>query len=131
MNKILNKLNIKKSQKIMFLVLGLFLTITLLYTGISLGKKNKYDSSSLQKVNITDVAISEFDGLYTYQATLIAKENVSLDQFNIVLKDSSNNIIDTLIAYVGTTLDREEEFEIVSTTDTDLSNVAKIEYSMN
>lgn len=122
-------LKLKKKQ---FTILGaLIILACLIYFPLSLSIKNKYNSISLDNVNIVDVDISEEDGIYKYSSTLIAVNDVHIDKINIVLKDSDNNIVDTLIGYVSKDLKENEEYKIISSTDTDLSTVKNIEYTTN
>lgn len=116
-------LKLKKKQ---ITILGaLIILACLIYFPLSLSIKNKYNSISLDNVNIVDVDISEEDGIYKYSSTLIAVNDVHIDKINIVLKDSDNNIVDTLIGYVSKDLKENEEYKIISSTDTDLSTVKK------
>lgn len=120
-------LKLKKKQ---ITILGaLIILACLIYFPLSLSIKNKYNSISLDNVNIVDVDISEEDGIYKYSSTLIAVNDVHIDKINIVLKDSDNNIVDTLIGYVSKDLKENEEYKIISSTDTDLSTVKNIEYT--
>lgn len=122
-------LKLKKKQ---ITILGaLIILACLIYFPVSLSIKNKYNSISLDNVNIVDVDISEEDGIYKYSSTLIAVNDVHIDKINIVLKDSDNNIVDTLIGYVSKDLKENEEYKIISSTDTDLSTVKNIEYTTN
>ncbi len=122
-------LKLKKKQ---ITILGaLIILACLIYFPLSLSIKNKYNSISLDNVNIVDVDISEEDGIYKYSSTLIAVNDVHIDKINIVLKDSDNNIVDTLIGYVSKDLKENEEYKIISSTDTDLSTVKNIEYTTN
>ncbi len=122
-------LKLKKKQ---ITILGaLIILACLIYFPLSLSIKNKYNSISLDNVNIVDVDISEEDGIYKYSSTLIAVNDVHIDKINIVLKDSDNNIVDTLIGYVSKDLKENEEYKIISSTDIDLSTVKNIEYTTN
>lgn len=122
-------LKLKKKQ---ITILGALIILAgLIYFPLSLSIKNKYNSISLDNVNIVDVDISEEDGIYKYSSTLIAVNDVHIDKINIVLKDSDNNIVDTLIGYVSKDLKENEEYKIISSTDTDLSTVKNIEYTTN
>ena len=122
-------LKIKKKQ---ITILGVLIILAcLIYFPLSFSIKNKYDSIALDNVNIVDVDISEEDGIYKYTSTLIAVNDVHIDKINIVLKDSDNNIVDTLIGYVSKDLKENEEYKIISSTDTDLSTVKNIEYTTN
>ena len=122
-------LKLKKKQ---ITILGaLIILACLIYFPLSLSIKNKYNSISLDNVNIVDVDISEEDGIYKYSSTLIAVNDVHIDKINIVLKDSDNNIVDTVIGYVSKDLKENEEYKIISSTDTDLSTVKNIEYTTN
>lgn len=122
-------LKLKKKQ---ITILGVLIILAcLIYFPLSFSIKNKYDSIALDNVNIVDVDISEEDGIYKYSSTLIAVNDVHIDKVNIVLKDSDNNIVDTLIGYVSKDLKENEEYKIISSTDTDLSTVKNIEYTTN
>ena len=122
-------LKLKKKQ---ITILGaLIILACLIYFPLSLSIKNKYNSISLDNVNIVDVDISEEDGIYKYSSTLIAVNDVHIDKINIVLKDSDNNIVDTLIGYVSKDLKEKDQYKIISSTDTDLSTVKNIEYTTN
>ncbi len=122
-------LKLKKKQ---ITILGVLIILAcLIYFPLSFSIKNKYDSIALDNVNIVDVDISEEDGIYKYSSTLIAVNDVHIDKINIVLKDSDNNIVDTLIGYVSKDLKENEEYKIISSTDTDLSTVKNIEYTTN
>ena len=101
------------------------------YLSISFSSKNNYKSIALNKVNIVNVNIDEADGIYTYSSTLIAKEDLTLNRLNITFKDEDGNTIESLFGYINKSLKENEEYEIVSSTDSDLTNVKDIEYTLN
>lgn len=101
------------------------------YLSISFSSKNNYKSIALNKVNIVNVNIDEADGIYTYSSTLIAKEDLTLNRLNITFKDEDGNTIESLFGYINKSLKENEEYEIVSSTDIDLTNVKDIEYTLN
>ena len=119
-----------KKNKIRMIILCIFLVIlaSVIYFPLTLSTKGK--STVLDKVNIVNVSIDESDGIYNYSSTLIATDDIFIDKLNIILKDSAGNTVDELIGYVQKNLKKDEEYKIISSTDTDLSIVKDIEYTL-
>ena len=60
-----------------------------------------------------------------------SSEKQYIKSFNIELKDDSNKVITTLIGYIGEEIAAGETRQITSSTDLDLTNASKIEYTIN
>lgn len=121
----------KLKKRIIILSVLLLIVGCSFYLSISFSSKNNYKSIALNKVNIVNVNIDEADGIYTYSSTLIAKEDLTLNRLNITFKDEDGNTIESLFGYINKSLKENEEYEIVSSTDSDLTNVKDIEYTLN
>ena len=121
----------KLKKRIIILSVLLLIVGCSFYLSISFSSKNNYKSIALNKVNIVNVNIDEADGIYTYSSTLIAKEDLTLNRLNITFKDEDGNTIESLFGYINKSLKENEEYEIVSSTDRDLTNVKDIEYTLN
>lgn len=121
----------KLKKRIIILSVLLLIVGCSFYLSISFSSKNNYKSIALNKVNIVNVNIDEADGIYTYSSTLIAKEDLTLNRLNIIFKDEDGNTIESLFGYINKSLKENEEYEIVSSTDIDLTNVKDIEYTLN
>lgn len=121
----------KLKKRIIILSVLLLIVGCSFYLSISFSSKNNYKSIALNKVNIVNVNIDEADGIYTYSSTIIAKEDITLNRLNIILKDEDGNTIENLFGYVNKSLKENEEYKVVSSTDIDLTNVKNIEYTLN
>lgn len=60
-----------------------------------------------------------------------SSEKQYIKSFNIELKDDSNKVLTTLIGYIGEEIAAGETRQITSSTDLDLTNASKIEYTIN
>lgn len=60
-----------------------------------------------------------------------SSEKQYIKSFKIELKDDSNKVITTLIGYIGEEIAAGETRQITSSTDLDLTNASKIEYTIN
>lgn len=121
----------KLKKRIIILSVLLLIIIFSVILSISFSSKNNYKSIALNKVNIVNVNIDEADGIYTYSSTIIAKEDITLNRLNIIFKDEDGNTIESLFGYINKSLNENEEYKVVSSTDIDLTNVKDIEYTLN
>ena len=84
----------------------------------------------LDGLTITDISLTEEDGITTYQATVTATANKTVNYIEIVLKDTEKDQNITLIGYVGKSLLEGETSVIKASTDADVMKSDEITYTI-
>ena len=127
------------------LVVGLL--SVLLLTGCGKSNNTKQEEKLKAEVNKEEEVVKdrEVDGLKLTNASLTTVDGKStlitlvenntgsdynLEYFDIYLKDENDNVVETLLGYVGSTIKNGEQKRIKSSTDKDISSVVKVEYEI-
>lgn len=126
---IINKMSFKKLG-IMSLAL-----IVLIGFVVIVQKSFSYDAGLLEDVTInnlkiTNINIDTNNGITKYTAKVLANESSKVSYIKMDLKDENNEIVVTLIGYIGKTLNQDETFDIEANTDANIDSVKRIEYSV-
>lgn len=130
---------------IMFIIMAFIITLT-----SGCGAKTNEQEPNTEKPNTVtneDVVGDKQVDVFKLTKTSLVYENGSstlitsvynsssekqyIKSFNIELKDDSNKVITTLIGYIGEEIAAGETRQITSSTDLDLTNASKIEYTIN
>ncbi|MCR5223655.1 MAG: hypothetical protein K6C11_00685 [Bacilli bacterium] len=131
MEKIINTL---KKVKVRYYVAALLVVIAVV--GIAIFKPSYsvptslLDDQVLDGLTLTDISLTEDDGVTTYQATVTATENKTVNYIEIVLKDTEKDQAITLIGYVGKTLANGETSIIKASTDADVIHSTEVTYTV-
>lgn len=131
MEKIINTL---KKVKVRYYVAALLVIIAVV--GIAIFKPSYsvpaslLDDQVLDGLTLTDISLTEDDGVTTYQATVTATENKTVNYIEIVLKDTEKDQAITLIGYVGKTLANGETSIIKASTDADVIHSTEVTYTV-
>ncbi len=130
---------------IMFIIMAFIITLT-----SGCGAKTNEQEPNTEKPNTVtneDVVGDKQIDVFKLTKTSLVYENGSstlitsvynsssekqyIKSFNIELKDDSNKVLTTLIGYIGEEIAAGETRQITSSTDLDLTNASKIEYTIN
>ena len=131
MEKIINTL---KKVKVRYYVAALLVIIAVV--GIAIFKPSYsvptslLDDQVLDGLTLTDISLTEDDGVTTYQATVTATENKTVNYIEIVLKDTEKDQAITLIGYIGKTLANGETSIIKASTDADVIHSTEVTYTV-
>lgn len=131
MEKIINTL---KKVKVRYYIATLLVVIAVV--GIAIFKPSYsvptslLDDQVLDGLTLTDISLTEDDGVTTYQATVTATENKTVNYIEIVLKDAEKDQAITLIGYVGKTLANGETSIIKASTDADVIHSTEVTYTV-
>lgn len=138
----------ENSKKIGLVLLCTMIISVPLITGCGCSKKDKKVETPKVTTNnneqvIKDQEVGVFklmntslvykDGTSTLLTTVTntSKETQYIKSFNILVKDSSGNVMITLLGYIGEEIPTGDIREITSSTNLDLSKAASIEYELN
>lgn len=125
MKRILNKLKMKLFKKSVVIISLFLITVVIIYfISSSFSIEKATNDVTIKNITITDIKIEN----NTYTGLLKANKKEKINYVTIKMLDNNNEEIVTLIGYVGKTLEEDETFTIVSSTDKDLSKVSSIEY---
>lgn len=125
MKRILNKLKMKLFKKSVVIISLFLITVVIIYfISSSFSIEKATNDVTIKNITITDIKIEN----NTYTGLLKATKKEKINYVTIKMLDNNNEEIVTLIGYVGKTLEEDETFTIVSSTDKDLSKVSSIEY---
>ena len=138
MNKIKNKINkLTKKQKIGILggvgVLLLVALVISLVPSLSSTESGYLADQTVSGLSFESANLEVENGIsnYTVEVTNDLEEEYSLKNINIIFKDSSGNEIETLLGYIGETLEVGETKLIDASIDTEITDVVSIEYVIN
>ncbi|MBD9085677.1 hypothetical protein EGP64_03300 [bacterium] len=122
----------------------LILLVVILLTGCSFNKENISNSKinhnsgiiaeqTMNNLTMSDVLLSYQDGISTFQVTVKnnSKEEVTVNQFDVVFKTENGSMITTLHGALGDTLTGENSITVTITSDIDLSEAYSLEYQIN
>ena len=95
--------------------------------------KNVLKEQAIDGIKISNVALSVTDGLSTYTAkvTNTTDKDISIEDIDIIVKNKEEKELVKMLGYIGSTIKPNEEKNIISTTDMDLSNADSISYKIN
>ncbi len=130
MNKIIEKLKTVKPRY----YLAALLIVVIAIIGVIVFKpsysveSNLLDNATLDGITITDISLVEDNGVATYQATVTATRNISVNYVEIILTTEKGTV--TLVGYVGKTLANGETSIIKASTDADIMHATDINYIM-
>lgn len=138
MNKIVEKIKGMDKKKIIIglssfvILLGVIVTFGVTFSNNDVQVFNDVELSDVvvEDIELSTIEIKEENGTYTYKAKLKANKEISLRYVEIMIKDSNNEEIVTLIGYVGNTLEKNQEFNVEASTDADISNLKSIDYKI-
>lgn len=134
----------------------LFICLILLITGCG-NKKKEIQENNNSNSNINDNPKQEEqvktiddkeieNGIKVIQTNMVVKNGETelttelvnesgtekyIKYIDIIFKDNNDNVIDTLIGYVGRTLQNGESSYIVTSVNLDMSKMKEIEYKIN
>ena len=138
LNKIKDKINkLTKNQKIGILggvgVLLLVVLVISLVPSLSSTESGYLADQTVSGLSFESANLEVENGIsnYTVEVTNDLEEEYSLKNINIVFKDSSGNEIETLLGYIGETLEVGETKLIDASIDTEITDVVSIEYVIN
>ncbi len=128
----------------LLITLHLFCLIT---SGCTNNKKSDIDTNQPNTVDNEDVVGDKEVGVFKLTKTSLVYENGSstlitsvyntsnetqyIKSFNIVIKDDSDNVMITLLGYIGEEIPSGDTRQITSSSDLDLSKAASVEYTIN
>lgn len=95
--------------------------------------ENAIKDQTVAELTLTNTSLITKDGESTL-VTLVTNStdsNKIIKTFNIIIKDKDNNIIVTLLGYVGGEVPSGESRTITSTVEMDLLNAVSVEYTVN
>lgn len=138
LNKIKDKfIKLNKKQKIgilggIFCVFLVVLVISLVpsFSSTESGYLIDQTVSGLSFENPT-LEVSNGISKYTVEVTNDLEEVYSLKNINIIFKDESGKEIETLLGYIGDTLEVGETKLIDASIDTEITDITTIEYVIN
>ena len=84
-------------------------------------------------ININNVSIITKSGVSTYTAnfTNTTENPIDLKSFNLIMKDADGNVVASIVAYVGMTLQPGHNFMANINSGQNLTAVTSIEYTRN
>ncbi len=119
----------------------------LMVSGCTNNKKSDIDTNKPNTVDNEDVVGDKEVGVFKLTKTSLVYENGSstlitsvyntsnetqyIKSFNIVIKDDSDNVMITLLGYIGEEIPSGDTRQITSSSDLDLSKAASVEYTIN
>ena len=142
-------INKTKSNKSFFIIMFIIMAFIITLTSGCGAKKNEEEPNTEKPNTVANedvVGDKEVDVFKLTKTSLIyengsstlitsvynsSSETQYIKSFNIELKDDSDKVITTLIGYIGEEIAAGETRQITSSTDLDLTNASKIDYTIN
>ena len=90
----------------------------------------KLEDETLDNLELTNIKITEEEGITSYEATVKAESEIDVNYIEIKIKDEKEEEILTLIGYVGASMKKNDERKIRASTDADLKNIKSIDYKV-
>ena len=119
------------TKNIMYWVIG-FVVVLLIVAFIifkpSFSKKGPMDKRTLDGITLSGISIKEENKVYTYRANVKATRDVNINYVKITV--TKNGKKTELVGYIGKDLKKNDEAYITSSTDVDITNPEKIEYTI-
>ena len=128
-------MSIIKSEKYRKWVVGISVLMIALaafiaYSILGMGDPKFDDVSVTDNITISDIHVLTEEGVTTYTGTLTVKENETIDGIKINILDKNNEVIVTLIGYVGRNVTPNDSISIKASTDEDISDMNNITYEL-
>lgn len=120
-----------KTKNILYWIIG-FVVVLLVVAFIifkpSFSKHGPLDKKTVDGITLSGISIKEDNNVYTYRANVKANKDSNINYVKItVTKDGKQY---ELVGYIGKDLKTGEEVYITSSTDSNITNPSKIEYSI-
>lgn len=110
--------------------IGLLISNTLSDNPVPVIDNVLLSDQDLGSVLLTNIELTQDSGIWTIKGTVTAKEDTNINYIKIILKNSENEEILSLIGYVGSSLSQYDTRKIIASTEGDLSSISKIEYEV-